>query len=143
MMLMAIHQNEHRLRSLGCPVLKYKLAAYVLAGALGGLAGSLTAQHTGFVSPDLAFWTVSGEALIMVIVGGMGSLLGPVIGAAVIILMRHELSALTEFWTFYMGLFFVAVVLLASDGIYGGLTRLWRLLPIPRGNQSDDSNVAR
>lgn len=143
MMLVAIHQNEHRLRSLGCPVLKYKLAAYVLAGALGGLAGSLTAQHTGFVSPDLAFWTVSGEALIMVIVGGMGSLLGPIIGAAVITLMRHELSALTEFWTFYMGLFFVAVVLLASDGIYGGLTRLWRLLPIPRGNQSDDSNVAR
>lgn len=143
MMLIAIHQNEHRLRSLGCPVLKYKLAAYVLAGALGGLAGSLTAQHTGFVSPDLAFWTVSGEALIMVIVGGMGSLSGPIIGAAVIILMRHELSALTEFWTFYMGLFFVAVVLLASNGIYGGLTRLWRILRMPRSSQSDDNNVAR
>ena len=69
MMLAAIHQNESRLAALGCPVRRYKLAAFAIAGGIAGLAGGLTAQHTGFVSPDLAFWTLSGEALIIVIPG--------------------------------------------------------------------------
>ena len=71
-MLVAIHRNESRVRALGCPVQRYKLAAFVLAGAIGGFAGSLIAQHSGFVSPHLGFWTVSGEVLIMVIIGGHG-----------------------------------------------------------------------
>lgn len=125
MMLVAIHQNHNRVRALGCPVRRYKLAAFVVAGSIGGLAGSLTAQHTGFISPDLAFWTVSGEVLIMVIVGGSGNLLGAAMGAVIYILLRNFLSDLTEFWTFYMGLFFIAVVLLASDGLYGRLDRLF------------------
>lgn len=122
-MLVAIRQNENRWRALGGPVARYKLVAFTVAGAIAGLAGSLLAQHTGFVSPDLAFWTVSGEVLIMVIVGGAGSLLGAVIGAVTLTLMRHELAGLTEFWVFYMGLFFVTVVLVASDGLYGRLRR--------------------
>ncbi len=121
--LIAIHQNENRARALGCPVRLYKLAAFVLAGAVAGLAGSLTAQHTSFVSPDLAFWTLSGEILIVVIVGGRGSLLGAIAGAAIIILMRHTLSELTEFWVFWMGCFFVLVVLVAADGLYGTVAR--------------------
>jgi len=156
-MLVAIHQNENRLRSLGCPVQRYKLAAYVIAGTLGGLAGSLTAQHTGFISPDLAFWTVSGEVLIMVIVGGMGSLLGAASGAALVILMRHELSdentwqllglpgVMSSYWQFVMGIFFVLVVLFAADGLYGRLTGLLlaaraRLTP---NRQRKDGNVSR
>lgn len=126
--LIAIHQNENRIRALGCPVQRYKLAVYILAAMVAGLAGSLLAQHTGFVSPELIFWTTSGEVLIMVIVGGMGSLLGPAAGAAIVILLRDQLSSLTEFWTFYMGLFFIAVVLFASDGLYGALVKGWRRL---------------
>ncbi len=126
--LIAIHQNEHRLRALGCPVRRYKLGVFVMAGLFAGLAGSLMAQHTGFVSPGLFHWTLSGEVLIMVIVGGTGSLLGPAVGAAVIIGLREELSSLTEYWMLFMGLFFVAVVVLAGDGIHGLLARLVRWL---------------
>jgi branched-chain amino acid transport system permease protein len=123
--MIAIHQNEDRLAALGCPVRRYKLAVFVMAALFAGLAGSLMAQHTGFISPDLFFWTLSGEILIMVIVGGMGSLLGPALGAAVIIGLREELSSLTDHWMLYMGGFFVAVVLFAGDGIYGRLGRLF------------------
>ena len=138
-MLVAIHQNENRLRSLGCPVRRYKLAAFVLAGAVAGLAGALTAQHTGFVSPDLAFWTLSGEALIIVILGGMGSLVGAAGGAAIFILLRDRLSEgafwkqmalpgeMADHWQLVMGLFFILVVLVAGDGVYGRLNRLCRI----------------
>ena len=137
-MLVAIHRNEGRVRALGCPVRRYKLAAFVLAGAIGGLAGSLVAQHSGFVSPDLGFWTVSGEVLIMVIIGGMGSLVGAALGAVMMVLLRHELSHgafwealglpadLASYWQFVMGLFFIAIVLLAGDGLYGRLATMWR-----------------
>lgn len=150
-MLLAIHQNESRLRSLGCPVLRYKLAAFTLAGAVAGLAGSLMAQHTGFVSPDLAFWTVSGEVLIMVIAGGMGCLLGAAGGAAIFILARHSLSdaslwkalhlpeAMADYWQLVLGLFFIAVVLFAGDGIYGRLRWAWRHLSATlRGGARDE-----
>ena len=132
-MLAAIHQNEGRLASLGCPVRRYKLAAFGAAGAAAGLAGALAAQHTGFVSPDLAFWTLSGEALIIVILGGSGSLVGAAGGAAVFVLLRDRLSegafwtslslpaGMAAHWQLAMGLFFIAVVLLASDGLYGRL----------------------
>ena len=134
MMLAAIHQNESRLAALGCPVRRYKLAAFAIAGGIAGLAGGLTAQHTGFVSPDLAFWTLSGEALIIVILGGSGSLIGAAGGAALFILLRDQLSdgsfwsrlalpaELASHWQLVMGLFFIAVVLLARDGVYGRLT---------------------
>jgi len=124
--LVAIHQNEGRARALGCPVLRYKLGAYVVAAAFAGLAGALAAQRDYFVSPEFLTWTVSGEVLIVVIVGGMGSLLGPAVGAAVIVLLRHHLSDLTHYWMFFLGLFFIAVVLFAENGIYGALRRLVR-----------------
>ncbi len=118
-MLVALHQNEHRARALGLPVRRYKLAAFTLAGAVAGLAGDLQAERTGFVSPELLVWTTSGEVLIMVIVGGLGSLVGPVAGAAVWVMLRHYLSALTPYWMLAMGLFFVAVVLFAGRGLVG------------------------
>ncbi len=137
-MLVAIHRNESRVRSLGCPVRRYKLAAFGLAGAIAGLAGSLDAQHNGFVSPDLAFWTVSGEVLIMVIAGGAGTLVGAACGAALFILARHTFSD-TQFWTMLhlpadmadywqlvLGLIFIAVVLFAADGVHGRLRWICR-----------------
>jgi branched-chain amino acid transport system permease protein len=117
--LVAIRENEHRTRALGCPVQRYKLAAFTIAGAVAGLAGSLAAQRTGFVSPDLLVWTTSGEALIMVIVGGLASLVGPAAGAAAWVFLHHSLSALTPYWGVPMGLFFVAVVLFAGQGFWG------------------------
>ena len=135
-MLAAIHLNAGRLAALGCPVGRYKLAAFTAAGAVAGLAGALTAQHTGFVSPDLAFWTLSGEALIIVILGGSGSLAGAAGGAALFVLLRNHLTdgsfwqslslpaAMADHWQLVMGLFFIAVVLGAKDGLYGRLSWL-------------------
>jgi branched-chain amino acid transport system permease protein len=127
-LLVAIHQNERRARALGCRVERVKLGAFTLAGALAGLAGTLTAQHTRFISPELLAWTVSGEALIVVIVGGMGSLVGPAAGAAVIVLAKHWVSGATEFWMLCMGLAFIAVVVLAPNGLYALLATLRRRL---------------
>lgn len=136
MMLTAIHQNESRIAALGCPVRRYKLVSFAVAGALAGLAGALTAQHTGFISPDLAFWTFSGEALIIVILGGSGSLVGAAGGAAIFVLLRDQLSSgafwsglalpaeFAAHWQLVMGLLFVVVVLAARDGLYGRLTWL-------------------
>jgi branched-chain amino acid transport system permease protein len=109
-------------------VLKTKLAAFTLAGALAGLAGALKAQHTAFISPELLTWTTSGEALIVVIVGGMGSLVGPAAGAAVVVLAKHSLSGLTDYWMLFMGLLFIAVVVFAGDGLYGIVEALRRRL---------------
>jgi branched-chain amino acid transport system permease protein len=100
-------------------VLRYKLAAFTVAGAIAGLAGALQAQRTGFVSPELFVWTTSGEVLIMVIVGGVGSLIGPVAGAAIWVLLRHYLSALTPYWMLILGLIFVAIVMVAGNGLMG------------------------
>jgi branched-chain amino acid transport system permease protein len=126
----AIRQNERRMAALGCAVRGHKLGAYATAAGGAGLAGSLLAQQSGFVSPELMFWTVSGEALIMVIVGGMGSIIGAAAGAAVIVLMRDTLSSLTEFWLLGMGLFFIAVVAFARRGIHGAAAVLLHILGV-------------
>ena len=118
-LLVAIHQNQRRARALGCPVGRVKLAAFTLAGAVAGLAGALTAQHTGFISPELLVWTTSGEVLIVVIVGGMASLVGPAAGAAAVVLASDALSGATDYWMLFMGLAFIAVVLFADRGLYG------------------------
>jgi branched-chain amino acid transport system permease protein len=122
-MLVAIHQNENRARALGLPVFRYKLAAFTIAGTIAGLAGALAAERTLFVSPDLLVWTQSGEGLIMVIVGGLGTIVGPAAGAAIWVELRHFLSDMTNYWMLLMGLFFVAVVLFAGDGLMGFLAR--------------------
>lgn len=138
--LVGIHQNENRMRSLGVPVNRYKLAIFIVAGTIAGLAGSLQAQHMGFVSPDAMFWTVSGVILIMVIVGGTGSLVGAILGAAIVQLMFHEISSLTEHWMIYMGIFFICVVLFASDGLYGTVAKKWCQFR-QRQRQSDPQRI--
>jgi len=124
----ALHRNANRARALGCPVQRYKLAVFTVAAMLAALAGTLQTQRTGFVSPDLLVWTSSGEVLIMVIIGGLGSLLGPIAGAALWTLLHHYLSAVTPYWMAIMGSFFVAIVLFAGEGLYGALARLTRRL---------------
>ena len=112
-------ENELRMEVLGYPAYRYKLACFTIAGAGAGLAGALLANQSEFVSPGLMQWTHSGELLVMVILGGMGSLIGPVLGAFTLLTMEEILAAYTEHWMVFLGPFLVVVILFAKRGIYG------------------------
>jgi branched-chain amino acid transport system permease protein len=118
---MGIHENEARMEALGYPVNRYKLLAFVIAGTLAGIAGSLYAQFSGSITPDAFFWTTSGEALLMVIIGGTGTLAGAGLGAATFILLQSLVSTYTERWMVILGLTFIVFVLFAPGGIVGAL----------------------
>ena len=122
--LVGLHENEGRMRALGLPVWLYKTSVIGASGLLAGFAGALTAMHSQFITPQLLHWTTSGEVLIMIILGGLGTIIGPVIGAAIVILLRHELSAHTDYWGFWLGLFLIAVVLSRANGVVGLLEGL-------------------
>ena len=109
------------MRALGVSTYRYKLVCFVIAGAGAGLAGALIANQTEFVSPSLLHWTRSGEILVMVILGGMGTLYGPVLGAAVLLLLEEVLALYTEHWMVLLGPVLILVVLFARRGIYGWL----------------------
>ena len=125
--------NEHRMRSLGFPTFRYKLACFVLAGALAGLAGYFAAVQFGFVSPDMLGWQLSGAAMMMVILGGMGTLVGPALGAMAMMLLELGFQSLPEFgalnlgkhWQLFMGSFIILVALLLPNGLIG-LLAAWR-----------------
>jgi len=119
MVLQGAKQNERRMASLGYPVYRYKLAAFVIAGAVCGFAGALWANHQTFISPDSMAWTKSGELMVMVILGGMGTLMGPVVGAAVLLTLEAVLASYTEHWAFFLGPILILVVLFARNGIWG------------------------
>ena len=119
MVLQGCRQNEVRMKALGYPVYRYKLTAFVISGMIAGLAGALSANHTEFVGPGLMHWTRSGEIMIMVILGGMGSLFGAVLGSASLLLMEEVLSGLTEHWMIFLGPILILVVLFARKGLYG------------------------
>jgi branched-chain amino acid transport system permease protein len=120
--LRGARDNARRMQALGYPVRRYQLAAFVLAAMAAGLAGALVANQTQFVSPTFLAWQRSGELLIMVILGGLGTVLGPVLGAAAFLLLEEGLSAWTEHWMIVLGPLLLAVVLFARGG-------LWSLLP--------------
>ena len=121
--LRGIHENEARMQAVGYPVNRYKLAAFVIAGMLAGVAGSLYTQLVGSISPSAFLWTTSGEALLMVIIGGTGTLFGGILGAAAFILLQSLVSSYTERWMLILGLTFVLLVLFAPGGIAGGAAR--------------------
>jgi branched-chain amino acid transport system permease protein len=112
-------ENPVRLASLGFDVYRYQLAAYVLAGTIGALAGVLLANATDFVSPAYMSWQRSGELIIMVVLGGLGSLHGAILGALAYLLMEEWLSGLTEHWKIVFGPLLVLVVLFARGGLSG------------------------
>ena len=119
--LVGIHENEGRMEAIGYPVRRYKLLAFVLGGTLAGLAGSLYAQFSGSITPDALFWKTSGEGLLMVILGGTGTLGGAVLGAAAFILLQSLVSTYTERWMLILGVTFILFVLFAPGGIVGAL----------------------
>lgn len=117
--IQGIRENERRMLALGFPTYRYKLACFTIAGAGAGLAGALIANQTEFVSPGLMHWTRSGEILVMVLLGGMGTLFGPVLGAIVLLLMEEVLASFTEYPMVLLGPFLILVVLYGRRGIYG------------------------
>jgi len=120
-------ENPQRLGTIGFEVYRYQLVAYVIAGALGGLAGFLLANATEFVSPAYMSWQRSGELLIMVIFGGMGTLNGAIVGAAAFLLIEEWLSGITEHWKVIFGPLLVLVAVFAPGGLLGVVARLRRL----------------
>ncbi|MBV8505191.1 MAG: branched-chain amino acid ABC transporter permease [Alphaproteobacteria bacterium] len=120
--LRGIRENEPKTLALGYNTRLYKIAVVVLAYAIGGLAGALYAPFAGFANTELVFWLFSGQVLIMVIVGGSGTLIGPILGAAFFLIVEHQLSNYTEAWELFFGLIFIAFVIFAPEGIWGLLT---------------------
>jgi branched-chain amino acid transport system permease protein len=112
-------ESEKRMTALGFPVARYRLVAFVIAGAVAGLAGALWADFSKFVSPDMASWTRSGDFLVMVILGGIGSLAGGLFGAAVLTGFESLFSGFTEHWMLILGVALILIVLFAKRGIYG------------------------
>ena len=121
--LQGIRENESRMVALGYPVFGIKLLAFVMAGAMAGLAGVLLANHNLFVSPALMHWTESASLIIMVIVGGIGHRWGGVVGAAVMLSLEEILRLYTDYWHLPLGLLLLAIVLLAPAGLAGAWVR--------------------
>jgi branched-chain amino acid transport system permease protein len=113
----AIKENEHRMKMLGFATFRYKLVCFVLAGALAGLAGWLTAAHDGLVNPEMLSWHQSGQLLMMVILGGMGTPSGPVLGAVALKLLELGFQGWTKHWQLLLGGFIVLSVLLLPRGL--------------------------
>jgi branched-chain amino acid transport system permease protein len=123
--LIAIQSNEERTKHLGYNTTIYLEVAFVLSGVVSGLAGSLFAALVRFVTPNVLFWSMSGEVILITIIGGIGTVLGMIIGALTFILMSDWLSNLTSHWPILLGGLFVIIVLFAPDGIYG-VYRKWQ-----------------
>ena len=139
MVIRGARSNERRMRSIGFPTYRYRLVCFVIAGALCGLAGALLANFTNFISPAMMHWTRSGDLIVMVVLGGMGSVFGPTIGAVALLVLEETLPLLigrlgfplfgeaamraAEYWQIVLGPMLLAIVLFARGGIYGALTR--------------------
>ena len=135
MVIQGARSNDRRMRAIGFPTFRYKLACFVIAGVLCGLAGVLLANHTNFISPALMHWTRSGDLIVMAVLGGMGSVFGPVIGAVALLLLEEtlphligfasyvitgkEVAAAKEYWQLILGPMLLLIVLYARGGIDG------------------------
>jgi branched-chain amino acid transport system permease protein len=122
--LQAIRENERRFVALGRDPRPFKLVVFVIAALFAGLAGALFAPFRGFASPEVMFWVLSGQGLMMVITGGIGTLVGPILGAMVFILIQEILSSYTEHWMIFTGAIFVLMVIFLPGGLVGTVRRL-------------------
>ncbi len=119
-------QNERRMAAIGASTYRYKLVCFTIAGSGAGLAGALMANYSRFVSPDLMHWTESGQLMVMVVLGGVGTLFGPALGAMVLVGLETTLTSFTEHWKFILGPILVVAVLFTRGGLWGLLTGLER-----------------
>jgi branched-chain amino acid transport system permease protein len=124
MVLQGIRENEPRTRAIGYHVERYKIVAVMLSGCFAGLAGVLYALQNKFAAPDFVFFVISGEVVVFNVMGGVGTLIGPVVGAAFFLLLRESFSRfLTEYYLIPVGLIFTAMVIFAPQGLLGFLKR--------------------
>jgi len=142
LVIQGARSNDRRMRAIGFPTFRYKLVCFVIAGVLCGLSGVLLANHTNFISPALMHWTRSGDLIVMAVLGGMGTVFGPVIGAIALLVLEEtlphliglgsylvtgkEVAAAKEYWQLILGPMLLLVVLFARGGIDGILARLRR-----------------
>ena len=120
--LNAARQSPERTATVGLNHKRLKLLAFVLSGAVTGLAGALFADLNRFVSPTMFSWQLSGELIVLIIIGGVGRLMGPVIGASVFVALEHWLGGLTDFWHVWLGIILLFIVLFGRGGVIGLLT---------------------
>jgi branched-chain amino acid transport system permease protein len=126
MVIQGARSNERRMRAIGFPTFRYKLLCFVVAGAMCGLAGALLANHTNFISPAMMHWTRSGDLIVMVVLGGMQAIFGPLIGALTFLVLEEGLSRVTEYSNLILGpfLLFVAIAMHGGiDGLIAGVRR--------------------
>jgi branched-chain amino acid transport system permease protein len=120
MVIQGARSNDRRMRAIGFPTFRYRLVCFVIAGAMCGLAGALLANHTGFISPAMMHWTRSGDLIVMVVLGGMQAMFGPVIGALTFLVLEEGLSRLTEYSNLILG----PLLLVVAISIHGGIDGL-------------------
>ncbi|WP_317055259.1 branched-chain amino acid ABC transporter permease [Roseovarius rhodophyticola] len=120
--LNAARQVPDRVETVGLNPMRLKLVAFVISGAITGLAGALFADLNRFVSPTMFSWQLSGELIVLIIIGGVGRLMGPVIGACLFVALEHWLGGLTDFWHIWLGVVLLFIVLFARGGLIGLLT---------------------
>ena len=114
-----IRENEQRMRAAGYPVQRFKLVAFTIAGALAGVGGGLYALQNAYVSSDILHWSLSGDAIIMVILGGTGTIIGPAIGAGIFLMLKHVVSSYTDYWALCVGIIFIFIVMFLPQGLWG------------------------
>lgn len=119
MVIQGARSNERRMRAIGFPTFRYRLTCFVIAGTICGLAGALLANQADFVSPAMMHWTRSGDLIVMAVLGGMGSVIGPVLGAVALLVLEEALSGITEYWQIILGPMLLGIVLYARGGIEG------------------------
>jgi len=131
--LAAIRENEDRARFLGYDVQRYKMGVCMISAVLTGLAGALYPGRAAYATPDLLHWSISGEFLIMVMIGGLGTLVGPIIGGAFFIVLQEKVSSYVQWYSIVVGLVLVFIVLFVPQGLLGFRSAL-RLHGLRRGS---------
>ena len=121
---LAIRENENRAESVGYKIRDYKIVAFVISGFFSGVAGALFCMHIKYVALSFCHWSMSGEVVMMSLVGGIGSLYGPIIGAGLVTLMQDFFSTIWDRWLLLLGVVFVVFVMFFQGGVWGGIENI-------------------
>jgi len=138
----AIRENPERVRFLGIPLTRYKLAIFVVSAGFAGISGGLYTAFTKGAFPDYASWAKSGEGLIMVLIGGMSSFIGPLIGSAVLLFLQQIVTTFFKYWSIVLGFLLLLVVLFLPEGVMGAGVRI-RFLSRPKEGENSNPGPAR